>query len=707
MAGVSADLELAIDAALAQVDALEARLTEVATGVSVELTAEVDTGAAEAELDSLSVDPIDVGVTADTSAAEADLEGLDATPVEVEVEANTAAAEASLGDLASQASEVQDAASGAGAGLVDMAGAGALLSQAQSGVSSTGAGAVSSLLSSGGAAASGALGYGALATGIFSAVQAYGEAEAVGAITDQIITNQGRNAFTTSEAVGDLAGQIQAYSGFSDEAIQTGANFILTLGNIRNEAGEGNDVFDRTVALSADLARRMGAEVPAAANALGRALTDPERGLARLERSIGRLPEGVRNNILAFAEQGDTLSAQTALLDALEAKIGGVAEAYGETVPGELDRTTESLGEAQEALGEGFAPAVILATDIIDPFIDKLREAQAATEELGGIAGAVGPLAPLISAKEILSDGFGVEIIDGRQLLILDQAKLSVAGIGDALGDAAGEADTTADSMTDAMTATEELAAEVDGLRRSLDNLNGTQQSVDEGAIDVRNNQRDLLEALVDLNGVYREGTASGDRFLSTAQDLAGSIRDQTLRLLENGASAETARFAQEGYIAGLRRTLRQAGLTERQIDHLIDTYARVPDEQITKFETPGAAAAAAAAQNVKRQVDAIPPHKHIEITVGSNIGSVVGGILSDLQAVQTEAQQVADIVFKGAVDKSGGPGRSAGPQVVINQNIDARGSRDPELVGAAAARGARSALDAVDARVSVKLAQP
>lgn len=710
MAGVSADLELAIDQALAQVDALEARLAEATAGVSVDLTAEVDTGQAEADLAGLSVEPLEVDVTADTSSAEAGLESLDATPVEVEVEANTAAAQASLGELASQASEVQEAAGGASGGLIEAAGAATVLGQAQSGASASGAGLVTNLLASGSAATTGALGYGALAGGVLHAVDAYGEAQGVLSITDQIIANQGANAFTTAEGVSELAGQIQSYSGFSDEAIATGANFLLTLGNIRNEAGAGNDVFDRTVALSADLARRMGADVPAAANALGRALTDPERGLSRLERSIGRLPDDVRENILAFAEQGDTLSAQTALLDALEAKVGGVAEAYGETVPGEIDRAKEAFGELEEQIGSGVAPAFVEIAELAGPAARGLGVVADAADDLNiSLNDVTGPLGRVTEIGELIAGGasgqarFNEEATAARDWgEALDQLPGIFESVIVGTGDAEGASDDLTGSMEDQLSVTERLTGEVDGLREALDNLTGAQQSVDEGAIDVRNQQRDLLEALVDLDGTYRAGTESGDAFLSTAQDLALAIRDQTLRVLESGAGADAARIAQAGYIDGLRRTLRQAGLTERQIDDLIDTFARVPDEQITKFDTPGASAAAAAAQNVKRQVDAIPNSKHIEITIGSNIGSVAGQIFGQLNELEVVA---ANLFRSGDVNK-GAPPRG-GTTVNITQYIDARGSRDAESVAAGAARGAESGLRALDARVSVKLAQP
>ena len=66
MAGVTSDLELTIDSALAQVDALEARLAEVA---AVQITVEADTAAAESDLSAISPDPVEVQVEADNAPA--------------------------------------------------------------------------------------------------------------------------------------------------------------------------------------------------------------------------------------------------------------------------------------------------------------------------------------------------------------------------------------------------------------------------------------------------------------------------------------------------------------------------------------------------------------------------------------------------------------------------------------------------------------
>ena len=57
--------------------------------------------------------------------------------------------------------------------------------------------------------------------------------------------NTGGAANVSADQVASLASSISSYSGIDDEAVQSGSNLLLTFTNIRNEAGKGNDVFNR------------------------------------------------------------------------------------------------------------------------------------------------------------------------------------------------------------------------------------------------------------------------------------------------------------------------------------------------------------------------------------------------------------------------------------------------------------------------------
>ena len=70
----------------------------------------------------------------------------------------------------------------------------------------------------------------------------------------------GDAANISADQVSKLAGALSAKTGIDDEAIQSGQNLLLTFGNIRNEAGKGNDIFNQTSALMVDLSAAMGTD---------------------------------------------------------------------------------------------------------------------------------------------------------------------------------------------------------------------------------------------------------------------------------------------------------------------------------------------------------------------------------------------------------------------------------------------------------------
>jgi hypothetical protein len=689
--GVDATLSLDLSEALSGVDELESRLAEVTEGLTVSL----DTSTAEADLSAISAAPVEVPVEADTSEAEAELSSIP-TPEPVEVAVETPGLD-----------EAQSNIAGLGGGLGQVNAAAGTLGSTMGGVLS------------GGIAALGA--------GLFQLAQEYGEAEGVAAIVSQVIANQGGDAFTTADDVGTLASRIQEYSGFSDEAIQTGATFILTLGNIRNEAGAGNDIFDRAIVLTADLARRMRTDVPAAASALGKALADPERGLSRLERQIGPLDDALRNNILNLAANGDTVGAQAAILDALEGKVAGVAAAYGETLPGQLDRTQEALGEAAEAAGSVFAPAIEESASAVEDLINAASEIGSDFAdafgfegfELPGVEGLADdeqyqPFRDFLSDVNSFGDsGFAEDAIRGS--LAFEELGDTTDDLAAATRGLANESDDAAEGLGSEAEAASELGDKVGSLAERLELLRGPQRSVAEGVLAVRDAQRDALQAFADIDGAYVAGTESGDQFLGTLQSLGSEIQAQTLRLLELPNGAARARAAQESLIPGLRSIAREAGLSRDETETLIRTFARVPERQITRFETPGAEDAERRTRNVTAAANAVP--RNVRMLINA-IGA--DGVIGDLQRISLEAQEAANAIGQISGSLAGGgqirtaPANKVADRTAVDRSvevaaptyvfqIDARGSTNVTATEEAAERGvlAGARKIATDVRLS------
>src|SRR5690349_14714101 len=153
------------------------------------------------------------------------------------------------------------------------------------------------------------------------------EASVIGARTANVIEKMGNSANISAEGVANLAGAISNKVGIDDEAIQSGQNMLLTFGQIRNEAGKGNDIFNQTSKLMVDMSAAMGTDAKSAALQLGKALNDPTKGVTALTRAGVSFTAQQKEQIKSLQESGDMLGAQKIVLGEVSKQFGGAAEA--------------------------------------------------------------------------------------------------------------------------------------------------------------------------------------------------------------------------------------------------------------------------------------------------------------------------------------------------------------------------------------------
>jgi hypothetical protein len=180
------------------------------------------------------------------------------------------------------------------------------------------------------------------------------EAQKVGAQTTAVIKATGSAAGVTAKQVGSLAGSISTKTGIDDEAIQSGANLLLTFKNIKNEAGSGNKIFDQTTSIMTDMATAMGTEPKAAAIQLGKALNDPIKGVSALSRVGVTFTQGQKDQIAALVKSGKTMDAQKIILKELNSEFGGSAAAQATAG----DKARVAFGNLQETVGTALLPVL-------------------------------------------------------------------------------------------------------------------------------------------------------------------------------------------------------------------------------------------------------------------------------------------------------------------------------------------------------------
>ena len=228
----------------------------------------------------------------------------------------------------------------------------------------------------GGVGAAAGLGIGALAKGF---VDAGREGIALNAQTQQVIKTMGNAANISADGVTKLTEAMAKKTGVDDAIIQNGANMILTFGNIRNEVGKGNDIFNQTVGLANDMSVALGQDMKSSSIQLGKALNDPIKGVGALSRVGVSFTAQQKEQIKTLVESGNVLGAQKVILGEVGKQFGGAAAAIATP----WDKLKVTLGILQGEIGEKFIPILDrLATYVGEQMPVWIEQAKAAWASL-------------------------------------------------------------------------------------------------------------------------------------------------------------------------------------------------------------------------------------------------------------------------------------------------------------------------------------
>lgn len=206
---------------------------------------------------------------------------------------------------------------------------------------------------------------GGLVVGLKSSITAYEESRKVTAETNRLILNSGGVANASAKHIAALGTSIMKKTGIDDEQIKSGSNMLLTFHRIRNEVGKGSKIFDRATVAATDLGVKMGTDSAGAATQLGKALSDPAKGLTRLMRSNIDFTKSEQKKIMTLQKSGNVLGAQKLMLGVIEGQVGGVAASHATP----LAKLKISLGELQETIGGGVSPIVDKAATKLNRFV--------------------------------------------------------------------------------------------------------------------------------------------------------------------------------------------------------------------------------------------------------------------------------------------------------------------------------------------------
>lgn len=220
----------------------------------------------------------------------------------------------------------------------------------------------------------------------------------------------------TNQAVGynfrqlvDYASELQGKTIFGDETILDKSTArLLAFTNITGEN------FKRTQALALDLATALEMDLGAASLQLGKALSDPATKLSSLSRAGITFSKEQTEVIKKLAETGDIAKAQAMILDELERKFGGQAEAAARTGLGAVQQLKNAWGDFLEQIGAAIMPFATKVAGALSTVVQMLQSMSPAMMQtivvVAGLVAAIGPLSlgigAVIKVLPMLAAGF-------------------------------------------------------------------------------------------------------------------------------------------------------------------------------------------------------------------------------------------------------------------------------------------------------------
>ena len=163
--------------------------------------------------------------------------------------------------------------------------------------------------------------------------------------------------------ISKYAEELSFLTGIDDELTRENQAVLLTFSELGKSAGKAGGNFDRATRALLDL-EAAGKDLKAVQ--LGKALQDPLNNMTALRKAGILLTAEQQNQIKAFMNANDVISAQDVLLKAIEGQVGGTAEAMASST----DKMNARFEDILETLSGALLPAVDALADKFSAWLE-------------------------------------------------------------------------------------------------------------------------------------------------------------------------------------------------------------------------------------------------------------------------------------------------------------------------------------------------
>lgn len=218
--------------------------------------------------------------------------------------------------------------------------------------------------------------------------------DAMGAV-EASLKSMGRAAEFTTGQLSDLAAGEMRNSLFDDdEILRKVTTNLLTFGAVAGEQ------FKRAQAAAVDYSAKTGKDLQASTIMIGKALQDPIKGMAALNKAGVNFSDGQKAMVKSMIATGDAVGAQKVILAEFEKQVRGSAEAQRKADPAAALK--QSWAELQETIGAKLLPLFERFAGMLTGFLDKFNKLSPGMQDFavagGVVTAALGPVLMVVGS---------------------------------------------------------------------------------------------------------------------------------------------------------------------------------------------------------------------------------------------------------------------------------------------------------------------
>ena len=343
-------------------------------------------------------------------------------------------------------------------------------------------------------------------------VKAFREQERQIKLLASTIKVTGASAWTSSKEITSFAQSLQKVTNYGDETIISMQNVLLGFKNI-----QGDNFKEATKAIL-DMSTVMGMDLTSAAQAVGKALDDPIKGINSLTRQGFYFTDSQKAMLKSLVETGKQAEAQKIILNELSTTYGGAAEAtadIGEQLKNTWGDVKEQIGGVIAEISDGFLKFV---KDFLDAILNTNEHTKRFISTFAKTALALGGLTTAVYVLKTALDAL-------KAHPIIALLSVAISGVSALVGLFS--------------TASNELEDESDEIKRLNNNAQGLFSTINAESKLTANQVNELVKLYPELTGRIKENNTT----LEEAKALQKEVEESRIWDLYHKQEEELAKL--------------------------------------------------------------------------------------------------------------------------------------------------------------------